>query len=723
MMVMMGIVASLAVSTLWAGELPLFPVQWRYVGPGGGGWIQSLLASRHSPNRMFVGGDVGGFFRSEDAGERYEVCNKGFRNLWIESIAEHPRDPNVLLAGSLRGVYKSQDGGKTWREVAVGFPPISRYGFSAPVSLVVYSSADPDTVYAAIGRPRAPGNGVSQMYRSYDGGESWQPVVEEGALPSGLDVFDLAIHPQDVRRLLISTSHGLFRSTDEGVTWTPSNDGLPAHLRTRRLAQSPAVPSVVYVSLRQKGGEAPWSAGVYRSDDAGDHWRPVNTGLPQDAGRAGEDDNLCDWVDCLAVHPVDPGTVYAGGASWHCGGLFKTTDGGASWKQVFRRGREPSGWIDFWGPSVTCLSLSALMPDTLVFGTSGAVYRSDDAGFSWQPRYSGERIDGKLAGTGLEVTCVKSITPHYGMKGRFYLGYFDIGLLITEDDGKTFRRSVNGVSKAYQGTCFAVVPSRNDPFHLWAGFGAQGKNEGGVAESFDGGREWRMRDAPESGWVPARPLALALSGETLFCLADGRGIFAYRQDPPRWEARNGTLPAGRVTAFALDGERLFAGTAATAEEGGAVWRSDNVGKSWRRVTSPSHRMGDVRQLAVSRGRIVVTVRAKTLKTGETFPGGVWTSADGGLAWTHVYEDTFCDGVAIHPKTPSRFFVGLNDHPFHDHAVANGVIETQDGGRTWRSLSSDSLVNRNISALAVDPNDPDYLWAGTAGNSVCIGKIK
>ena len=670
---------------------------------------------------MFVGGDVGGFFRSEDAGEHYEVCNKGFRNLWIESIAEHPRDPNVLLAGSLRGVYKSEDGGRTWREIAIGFPPVSQYGFSAPVSRVVYSPADPDTVYAAIGRPRAPGRGVSQIYRSYDGGESWRPVVEEGTLPAGLDVFDLAIHPRDVRRLLISTSRGLFRSPDEGVTWLPSNDGLPLHLRTRRLAQSPAVPSVVYVSLRQKGGETPWAAGVYRSDDAGAHWRPVNAGLPQDAGRPGAGDRFCDWVDCLAVHPVDPGTVYAGGASWQCAGVFKTTDGGISWKQVFRRGREPSGWIDFWGPSVTCLSLSSLMPDTLVFGTPGALYRSDDAGFSWQPRYAEERIDGKLAGSGLEVTCVKSITPHYGMKGRFYLGYLDLGLLITEDDGKTFRRSVNGVPKAYQGACFAVVPSRNDPLHLWAGFGSQEKNEGGVAESLDGGREWRMLDAPENGWVPARPLALARMGETLFCLAEGRGIFARRPESGRWEARNGALPVSSVTAFALDGERLFAGTAA-AGQGGALWRSDNHGKSWRRVTFPAQRMGDVRQLAVVRGRIVATVRAK-ISAGETFPGGVWTSTDDGLTWTHVYHAAFCDGVAIHPKNPSRFFIGLNDHPFHDHYVADGVIETLDGGKTWRSLSSDSLINRNISALAVDPNEPDYLWVGTAGNSICIGKLK
>ena len=94
-------------------------------------------------------------------------------------------------------------------------------------------------------------------------------MIVKSGLAKDVNVFDLAIDASNAARLLAATDKGLFRSEDGGATWTPSNDGLPAHLRTRHLAWSPSSPNIVYVTLRQKGGEAPWSAGVYRSDDGG----------------------------------------------------------------------------------------------------------------------------------------------------------------------------------------------------------------------------------------------------------------------------------------------------------------------------------------------------------------------------------------------------------------------------------------------------------------------
>ncbi len=78
-------------------------IPWRSVGPGGGGWIQSILWSRHAKDRLFVGCDVGGFYVSEDAGRHYEMRNRGLKHMYVETIAEHPSNPDILFLGTLGG--------------------------------------------------------------------------------------------------------------------------------------------------------------------------------------------------------------------------------------------------------------------------------------------------------------------------------------------------------------------------------------------------------------------------------------------------------------------------------------------------------------------------------------------------------------------------------------------------------------------------------------------
>ena len=90
----------LRIAVVWAGAvLAGDAVEWKNVGPGGGGWIQSMLTSRHGDDTFYVGCDVGGFYRSDDGGKSYAIHNAGFEDYFIESLAEHPADPKVLYAG------------------------------------------------------------------------------------------------------------------------------------------------------------------------------------------------------------------------------------------------------------------------------------------------------------------------------------------------------------------------------------------------------------------------------------------------------------------------------------------------------------------------------------------------------------------------------------------------------------------------------------------------
>lgn len=81
----------------------------RFAGPGGGGWIETVCPSRHDDHRILVGCDVGGFYFSSDGGRSYEIRNRGLGDPMVETIAEHPTDPSVLIVGGNGGLYKSEN--------------------------------------------------------------------------------------------------------------------------------------------------------------------------------------------------------------------------------------------------------------------------------------------------------------------------------------------------------------------------------------------------------------------------------------------------------------------------------------------------------------------------------------------------------------------------------------------------------------------------------------
>jgi len=709
-------------------------VQWRNVGPGGGGWIQSMLASRHGPDTFYVGCDVGGFYRSDDGGGTYVIHNTGFQDYFIESLAEHPTDPKILYAGCKSGVYKSIDGGRTWAWLREGFPPVLDHAYSAMVSKVALDPQNPETVYAAIGQPREERGGQGALYRSEDGGATWRQVVKAGQLPADLAIYDLAIHPRETRRLLIATARGVYASGDGGETWRASNEGLPPHLRTRRLAQSPSDPRIVYVSLKGKAGETPWQAGVYRSEDGGLTWQPRVNGLRQATGKPGTSDMLCAWVDRLVVHPSNPDVVYAGGATWWDATVYKTEDGGLNWRQTFafgEGGNAKRAWITAWGPSVTCLTMSPNRPDTLYFGTSGYIYKTEDGGATWRPRYTAERQDGLISGTGLEVTCLHTIAPHPRVPGRVFFGFYDIGLLVSDDGGASFSRRMAGIPRGHDNSCFTVAFCEGGDDWAIGGFGEWGHNAGLLAVTEDAGRVWHPLPR-EAGFPDARPRDLIVWTPTvqdgnrcgarrIFCVAEGKGVFeSYCFSSYAFEPRNAGLPAERIRCLARDGETLYAGAASGRGEPGAVFSSKDFGATWQRLEGGAQ-LADIRHLAAKDGRVVVTARA-FWDGKRAFQGGVFVRGPSDEAWRHVYTNRFCEAVTIDPAQPDRVYVSLNDHPYHDRSTGGGVMASDDGGATWVSLNSPSLTCLGVTCLSVNPMRKNELWVGTGGNAVFVGDI-
>jgi len=295
-------------------------ITWRNVGPGGGGWIQALACDPRDPDTLYLGCDVGGFYLSRDAGRSWTIHNDGLTDYFIQCIAVHPTDSRILLLGSEGGIFRSTDGGLTWQRQSQGFPARQRYAYSAPIGALAFDPTRPDTVYAGLGRPRWGKGGVGQIYRSRDGGVSWQLVTPPGALDPQALVGDLDVAP-DGSAVLATTDHGLYRSTDQGDTWTRVTVGLP-HRNLQRLAFAPSDPRVVYCTLRTVARDgAPWDGGVGRSVDGGQTWSVCRAGLPNRVGKAAEAAPMTSNLRELVVDPRDANVVYVGDWAWVSAGI------------------------------------------------------------------------------------------------------------------------------------------------------------------------------------------------------------------------------------------------------------------------------------------------------------------------------------------------------------------------------------------------------------------
>ena len=248
----------------------------------------------------------------------------------FHALAFSPSYPNIVFFGHHNGMMSSVDGGRTWSTL------VDRPNFDA-MGLAV-SRANGRQIYIA-------GHDILQV--STDGGATWQPVTHN--LP-GTDIHGFAMSPDDPNHLYaLVAGQGAFQSTDGGRTWQPLGS-LPNDVMA--LAAAGGNPATIYAGSM--------SAGVLRSADGGRSWTQATAGM----GARG--------IYALAVDLSTQRTVYASGD----GGLYKSTDSGASWSK-----------LPFPGDNAISLAVSPTQPNVLlaisVKGQQGLVYRSEDGGQTW----------------------------------------------------------------------------------------------------------------------------------------------------------------------------------------------------------------------------------------------------------------------------------------------------------------------------------------------------
>jgi photosystem II stability/assembly factor-like uncharacterized protein len=264
-------------------------MRWRMVGPHRGGRSTAIAGVPGQPHTFYAGYTGGGVWRTDDAGTSWTpLTDAFFDNGNVGAIGVAGSDPNVIYVGlgsaSIRGnvsvgtgVWKSTDAGATWRYL--GLPE------SGAIGKLAVHPTNPDVVFvAALGHPfgKNPERGV---YRTTDGGASWQHVL---ALNDSTGAVSIVMAPDDPQELWVGMwraerkpwtlisggpEGGLYRTRDGGDHWTKVGGGLPTGMVGKvGVTQSPADPNRLWVLI-----EAEPDGGLYRSDDRGERWTKVNT--------------------------------------------------------------------------------------------------------------------------------------------------------------------------------------------------------------------------------------------------------------------------------------------------------------------------------------------------------------------------------------------------------------------------------------------------------------
>jgi photosystem II stability/assembly factor-like uncharacterized protein len=310
-------------------------LRWRPIGPLRGGRGRAVAGVPGKPNIFYVGNDDGGVWKSTDYGNSWHPIFDQEPTSSIGAIAVSASDPNVIYVGTGEGnirpdqstgmgMYKSTDAGKTW-----GFMGLRE---TEDIAMVAVDPRDSSRVFvAALGHIYGP-NKERGIFRSLDGGKTWKRVLYVNEYTSG---DDIEMDPRDPNILYATlwqqqqapwengqfggTDGGIFKSTDGGNTWTKLTNGLPA-VQQALLRIAPSDPSVLYASV-SSGPDAPkGTVEIYRSNDAGASWHKV-TDDPRPAERIGGGD-----LPLLAVDPRNPDIVYSDTPV-----LWKSIDGGKTW--------------------------------------------------------------------------------------------------------------------------------------------------------------------------------------------------------------------------------------------------------------------------------------------------------------------------------------------------------------------------------------------------------
>ncbi len=726
-------------------------VSWNTIGPGGGGWISSMTVVEDVNNTVYIGCDVGGIYKSIDHGKTWHIKNKGLSIYFTHDIASDPTNSEVLYLATRGGVFKSIDGAENWVIKRNGFPVTSDYNFSASISDIEIDPNNTEIIYAGVGIPETGYNLQGfhwqsnlikgTIYKSFDGANSWSKIYNTGIDTLAM-IYSLAIDPNNSNIVYAATSKGMYKSIDAGTNWQTINSGLPHDLCMTVLI-NPSNSNVLYVTLWVEPSSPVWKGGVYKSIDAGNTWIEKNMGLPQVVGSVS---GLTNNFPSLLIDKNNPETLYVGNIPWTPDpGVYKTSNGGDSW--IWQtRSEAPNknldlGWIPDASIGAMKMAIDPSNSNRLYFGTSMHLFKTENAGNSWDYIYTDSINTGYWKGNNFETTVADVIVVDPTNSNNIYAGYWDIGFFKSIDGGNSFKRSVNGMF--YENNTFDIVLDPDDASIIYASGGFWEQNEGELYKSIDYGEHWLniSNGLPDTEiWSFAIDKNSPKNARTIYVGSYNNGIYKSTDGGQSWTLKNNGLGVNlNIKKISIDPNNsavLYAGFEAKQTEIGGVnqtqqgglYKSVDAGENWIKIDNLLTQM-IVRDIKIvpSNSQIIYTAVSgdydHTLE--EYFGGGVFKSTDAGNSWSIVSSDFGSSenlevtSLAINPSDNNIVYASTSDAPYHDQSNGRGIFKTINAGSSWQLINDNSFVTY-FDFITIDPSNSSILYAGSNGNGILKG---
>lgn len=499
-----------------------------------------------------VGGRRGGVAQSNDGGKTFTML-PGIEGHPVRGLALAPSNPDMLVAGTIGGVFRSGDRGRTWHRLTPeGHPDLRNVGS------VAVDPADPMVLYA--GTWHLP-------WKSMDGGRSWFPI--HAGMIDDSDVMTLTVDRWNTQNVFATACSGIYRSTDGAAKWAKAR-GIPSSSRrTRAFAQSPDNQGLLFAGTVEglwmsEDGGLTWrlatqkelvvntiaalpggivllgtdGAGVIRSIDGGRTWVASNAGFSER------------FVSRMLFDRVGQRVLAGIWGDRHHGGVFAAASPRGPWTRFGTglAGRE-------------VLSL-VLIGREVIAGTDDGLFLSAGPAGAWQ------RLTTVVDGVDVHPRVVDLVT----IPPRKLLAATSKGLLWTADGGRTWQRTTLGMSE--QVSALAVSP--NDSNLVIAATAL------GIFRSGDGGDTWRQASSG-SGDGLAHAIAFVPSDDRIVFAATGRGLFRSADQGVTWTRSTGGIPWTDITGLAVhgDGRTVYASDFTW----GGIFRSVDGGATWERMPS------------------------------------------------------------------------------------------------------------------------------------------
>ncbi|MBL0157376.1 MAG: glycoside hydrolase [Bryobacterales bacterium] len=662
-------------------------LQWRGIGPFRAGRTVGATGIPTDPNTFYIGVNNGGVWKTTDAGRTWHPIFDQQPTGSIGDVAVAWSDPNVLYVGSGEGlqrpdlstgdgIYKSTDAGKTWRNT--GLRDAQQIG-----GLVV-DPTDPDRVFvAALGHPYGP-NPERGVYRTEDGGDTWQRVLFIDDNTGAIQVEFEPGNPNVIYAVLwaarqgarendatqFSTS-GLYKSTNGGRTWTHLTNGLPTTaqgLGRIGFGISPSQPKTIYATV-----EAPAAlGGIYRSDDAGHSWRKVTA----DARTWGRGSDFAE----IRVHPKNPETVYVGNIA-----SYISTDGA----KTFRAFKGAPGGDDYHR-----IWINPAHPEIMIFATDQGATITVNAGASWSSWYNQPTAQFYHVSTDNQW-------PYWVYGGQQESG--SAGVASRGDYGAITWRDWRTVGVEEYGY---VAPDPRDPNIIYGGkitrFDKRTGQVQNIAPEATRGRAGKyrfLRTAPVL-FSPIDPRRLYYAGNVLFLTLTGGQSWSVIS--PEFSAK-GVIYT--VAPSHQDVNTIWAGT-----DDGTIHLTRDNGKTWQNVTPPGlvpwSKISLLESSHFDNNSAYAAVN--TLRLDDLRPH-IYRTHDAGKTWTEITTgipaNENVNAVREDPKRKGLLYA----------ATERAVHFSLDDGATWQPLRQ-NMPATSIRDIVLHDDD---LVAGTHGRGFWI----